>query len=101
MRYSIIFLALFLLGCSNLPRGISRDNDGRYTLGSPDGSLAVHASANGPLTYSVTLDGKPILNDSHLGMQFSDGSEIGRNCTITSAIATVQDTTWENRFGKR
>lgn len=57
--------------------------------------------ANGPLTYSVTVDGKPLLTDSRLGLKFRGGLLLGSNARLTKIERGSSDTTWENKFGTR
>jgi alpha-glucosidase len=56
---------------------------------------------NGPLTYSVSVDGKTVLAESRLGLKFRDGVTLGVNARLTKAEQSQSDTTWENPLGKR
>ena len=48
-----------------------------WTLASPDGRLKAEIQANGKLSYSITLDGKQILEPSEIAMVLSDGTVFG------------------------
>ena len=67
---------------------------------SPDGTMAITVRANGPLAYAVTVDGKPLLADSPLGLVFKDGLELGKNTRVTGVDTRSVDTKWQNGFGK-
>ncbi len=67
---------------------------------SPDGHIAVTVSTSGALSYRVTVDGVPVLNDSRLGLRLRDG-ELGRDVTLVKADRAETDTTWINPLGKR
>jgi alpha-glucosidase len=56
---------------------------------------------DGPLTYSVFVDGKAVLTDSRLGLKFKDGVTLGANARLTKVERSQSDTTWENKLGKR
>ena len=71
------------------------------TVTSPDGTVAVSVSDTNGLRYQVTFDGKPVIVDSRLGLDFSGGISMGRNPRITNASRADHDSTWENAFGQR
>lgn len=48
-----------------------------FTLLSPDGKISVDVNTGKSLTYSVSLNGKPVLSDSEISMTLSDGSVFG------------------------
>ena len=70
-------------------------------LRSPDNTIEVSVNAQGPLSYSVSVDGRPVLGTSRLGLRFRDGVELGRNVDLVKSVRDSTDTTWENPFGKR
>jgi alpha-glucosidase len=76
-------------------------NANRLILLSPDGKIEVAIMAHGALSYSVRVDGQPILGESKLGLQFRDGADLGRDVELLKADRGSTDTTWENRWGKR
>ena len=68
---------------------------------SPDGTIQMTLRANGPLTYSVTVDGQVLLADSKLGLRFRDGVTLGANARLAKVERANSDSTWENPLGKR
>ena len=72
-----------------------------HRVASPDGTIAVTVSDAGGLRYAVTLDGKPVLTPSQLGLVFAGGLEFGPASKITGAARASHDGTWTNPFGKR
>ena len=53
-------------------------------LRSPDESIEVSVSVSGPLTYSVQVDGKPVLSASTLGRR-----PVARSRWMTNALVTL------------
>jgi alpha-glucosidase len=74
---------------------------GQVSVKSPDGTIEVTIRGNGPLTYSVSVDGKAVLADSRLGLRFKDGVTLGANARLAKVERNQSDTTWENKLGKR
>ena len=70
-------------------------------LRSPDGRIAITVNASGALSYRVSVDGTPILDDSRLGLRLHDGAVLGRNVTLVKAERSEADASWTNPFGKR
>ena len=46
-------------------------------LKSPDGRIAFKLSDGDGLTYSVAMEGKPVLAESRLGLEFREGDPLG------------------------
>ncbi len=72
---------------------------------SPDGLVVFSMHAGGgpegkSLVYSVSFDGKPVLLDSPLGIEFADGSVIADNCVIEITGTSQNDETWAMVYGK-
>jgi alpha-glucosidase len=88
----------FLAGCVGQP---AARETGPISLRSPDNTIEVAVSANGPLRYAVTADGQPILGESALGLRFRGGLELGRNVELLKTIRTSTDAAWDNPLGKR
>src|ERR1035438_8849168 len=91
-------LALALLCGCRTPGG-----PGDLTLRSPDWSIVTHIEAQGTLAYSVEIDGQRVVNESRLGLRFSQpaGETLGADTALIHVDRRSQDHTWENRFGKR
>lgn len=68
---------------------------------SPDGKIKMEIHANGALTYTVAVDGEPVLADSKLGLKFGNGEVLGADARLARVERRQSDTTWENRWGKR
>src|SRR3954471_8392254 len=92
----VLLLAWALLG------GCESVRQQNYTVRSPDGTIALTVTPREqPPTYSVTIDGKPLIANSSLGLRFGDGRVLGEQVYVTQAIQRSNDSTWENRLGKR
>jgi alpha-glucosidase len=70
-------------------------------VSSPDGTISVTVNANGPLTYSVSVDGQPILEPSGLGLKLRESVTLGNDVELLSSSQETVDSMWENRLGKR
>lgn len=74
---------------------------GGLSLRSPDGAIGLTLSVQGALTYAVTVDGRPMVLPSKLGLQFNDGTVLGRDVRLLRIQGRNADSTWENPWGKR
>jgi alpha-glucosidase len=74
---------------------------GQLSVRSPDSTIVMTIRGNGPLTYSVSVDGKVLLTDSQLGLRFKDAETLGADTHLVSVERRHSDTTWENNLGKR
>ena len=92
--------AVGLCGCSG-PATVGTASPGALTLFSPDKRVSVAVQTEGALTYSVAVDGRPVLRESRLGLQFRDGPALGTEAVLSRAVRRQADASWENRFGKR
>jgi alpha-glucosidase len=70
-------------------------------LTSPAGGLAVIVSDDHGLHFCVEADGKTVLTNSPLGLEFKDGTKLGPAAVITKARTKKHNGQWENRFGNR
>lgn len=70
------------------------------TTTSPDGTLAISVNAAETLTYQVTVDGKPVVASSRLGLEFEGGLKLGEKSKLLCATRRAYDQTWANPFGK-
>lgn len=99
VRLILTFLtAALLAGCRTSPLV---DSTGRVSIQSPDGTIEFTLRGNGTLLYSVSVDGKPVLSESRLGLKFRDGLILGANARLVKTERTEANTTWENKLGKR
>jgi alpha-glucosidase len=90
-----------MVSCTSTGPGAADLSAGMVSVQSPDGTIQMTLRANGPLTYSISVDGKVLLADSKLGLKFRDGMILGANARLTKVERNSSDTTWENRLGKR
>ncbi len=72
-----------------------------HIVRSPDETIEVSVTPGSPLTYSVSVDGQPIVVGARLGLKLRDGTTLGRHVELVSATHQSHDSTWENRLGKR
>jgi alpha-glucosidase len=93
-------LGLLLLAGATAPAQPALTS-GRTFVRSPDGTIEFSIQANGPLTYSVSVDGTPILSDSKLGLKFQDGTTLGTYALLVNTEREASDTTRVDRLGKR
>ncbi|MEO5630182.1 MAG: glycoside hydrolase family 97 protein [Thermomonas sp.] len=72
-------------------------------VASPDGRNVAQLEINGEgrLAYRVWRDGKPVIDDSRLGIQLRDGRELLRNLRLDAQAARSSDETWEQPWGER
>jgi alpha-glucosidase len=68
---------------------------------SPDGTIEVSIEIAGQLTYAVQIDGQAVIVPSKLGLKLQNGTQFGRNVQLVNATHQSNDTTWQNRLGKR
>jgi len=82
----------------------------KTSVTSPDGSLTISLSvASKPqpylpgdrVYYRVTYKGTPVLEDSPLGLDFTDGPALDRDFEVVGVAKRSNDSTWENAFGAR
>jgi len=67
---------------------------------SPDGKIAITIHTDAPLGYSITVDGKPVLLRSRLGLELADNVKLGEKPAVRSEERKSADNHWENKFGK-
>ena len=91
-------LLLLLLGWSLSALSVSATEQ---RLASPDGTLAVIISDAVGLNYRVEVDGKTVLTNSPLGLEFQDGARLGPSAVITGISKNKHNGESENLFGER
>ncbi len=104
--FAALTALLAVAGCAHVghdgaAQARSEMSSGQATVKSPDGTIEMTIHANGALTYSVSVDGRPVLADSKLGLKFKDGMTLGADARLARVERSRTDTTWENRLGKR
>jgi alpha-glucosidase len=79
-------------------------------VSSPDGSLVISLSVvskpqpylpGDRIYYRVTYKGAPVLEDSPLGLDFTDGPALDRDFAVANVAKRSNDSTWQNAFGAR
>ncbi|MEX2091122.1 MAG: glycoside hydrolase family 97 protein [Pirellulales bacterium] len=74
---------------------------GPLKVKSPDGTIEVMVHVDGPLTYSVTVDGQSIIENARLGLKLHEGTTLGADVELSSSASRSEDSNWENPLGKR
>ncbi len=62
-----------------------------YQLRSPGGNLLVNVKVGETLSWSVILNGKPVVVNSHLSMALSSGEILGQSSKVIESEATSTD----------
>jgi len=88
----ITFIAI---GCASVATATE------HQLVAPGGGVKVIVSDAGGLNYRVELDGKTVLTNSPLGLEFQDGARLGPSAVVTAVSKNKHSGEWENLFGKR
>ena len=70
------------------------------TVHSPDGKIAITIHTDAPLGYSITVDGKPLLLRSRLGLELAGGVMLGEKPSVRHETRNSGDNRWENPLGK-
>ena len=81
--------------------GLSAAPAAEQALTSPDGKLAITVAEDQGLNYRVEVDGKTVVTKSQLGLEFQDGTRLGREVTLTKAERKRHEGSWENPLGQR
>jgi alpha-glucosidase len=99
---TILFLGAASVACCNdavvTPTDLS---SGLVSVKSPDGTIEMTIHSGRRLTYSISVDGKPVLSNSKLGLKFKDGAVLGASARLAKVQRGQSDSTWENKTGKR
>ena len=92
-----------LLGCttSDSIHSEAERPKGQVSVKSPDGTIEFILRESRPLTYSVSVDGRPVLSESRLGLKFKGGLTLGTDARLVKVQRKQSNTTWENKLGKR
>jgi alpha-glucosidase len=94
MRLSPCLLALTV--CAPSPSHAAEQR-----VSSPDGTISVIVNDAGGLHYRIEIDGKPLVQESPLGLEFQEGVALGPSAVIRKADTTKNDGSREDRFGNR
>ena len=88
---------IFLLA-AGLPRLASAAST-THEVHSPDGSVVLTVSNDGPLAYSVTVDHKPVVLHSAIELDLAGDVRLGAEARFAGEKHRSVDTTWTNDFG--
>ena len=92
-----VLIGTVLFSCSPTVAAKAR---GAREVRSPDGKIAITIHTDAPLGYSITVDGKPVLLRSRLGLELADNVKLGEKSVLQSEARNSADNHWENKFGK-
>jgi alpha-glucosidase len=67
---------------------------------SPDGKITITIHTDAPLGYSITVDGKPLLVRSRMGLELADDVKLGEKPVLQGEERKSADSHWENLYGK-
>jgi alpha-glucosidase len=67
---------------------------------SPDGKIAVTIHTDAPLGYSITVDGKPLLVRSRLGLELEGDVKLGEKPVVQGEARKSVNNHWVNQWGK-
>ena len=93
---AVVIGTVLLSGCVSRGPGGGAAREVR----SPDGTIAIIIHTDAPLGYSITVDGKPALARSRLGLELADNVKLGENPVVQGERRKSVDKHWENLFGK-
>src|SRR5512142_1031712 len=99
LKLTLSLLALAtLLGCTTTDSIHSEAErpKGQVSVKSPDSTIEFVLRESRPLTYSVSVDGRPVLSESRLGLKFKDGQTLGANARLVKVERREANKTWEN-----
>jgi len=98
---AVLGTMLLAIGASDAAQAQSDNSNGQASVKSPDGTIEMTIRSKGPLTYSLSVDGKIVLAESKLGLKFKEGATLGAGARLVKVEQSQSDTTWENGLGKR
>ncbi len=89
---------LLLVACG--PALLAQSNTG-WTLQSPNGSIVIHVSQGDRLTYAVSFQGRPVVTDSALSLEFKNEPPLdGKTLHFVRGTQRDSDTTWKPILSK-
>ncbi|MGA2438744.1 MAG: glycoside hydrolase family 97 protein [Acidobacteriaceae bacterium] len=87
-------IAVVLFSCSTASAAAAT------SVASPDGTIVLTLHSNAPLGYSITVNGKPVLLRSRLGLELANDVSLGGRPVVERVARRSVDTHWQNEFGK-
>ena len=79
----LLSLTLIAVGCASVATAAE------HQLVAPGGGVKVTVSDAGGLNYRVEMDGKTVLTNSPLGLEFQDGTKLGPKAVIAGTQNSV------------
>lgn len=70
------------------------------SVASPDGTIVLTLHTDAPLGYSITVDGKPALLRSRIGLELAGDVGLGAKPVVQNVARRSVDQHWQNDFGK-
>ena len=92
-KASLLLLVKLIACCASVATAAEQQ------LVAPDGGLKVVVSDAGGLNYRVEVDGKTVLTNSPLGLEFKGGARLGPSAVIAEISKNKHGGKWENPFG--
>ena len=94
---AMVFIGTILLACSTAAGG---QTGAAREVRSPDGKIAITIYTDAPMGYSITVDGKPVLLRSRMGLELAGDVKLGEKPVVESEKRSSADKHWVNEFGK-
>lgn len=80
----------------------SQADEKALSLLSPDGTIALRLDdEDGQIRWSVSIDGKPAVRPSRLGLRFLETEAFDRELEITDVTHSAADKAWEQPWGEQ
>ena len=70
-----------------------------HEVRSPDGKVVLTVHTDGPLAYSLTVDGKPVVLRSAIELDLAGDVKLGAEARVAGEKHREVDTTWTNNYG--
>jgi alpha-glucosidase len=93
-------IAVVLFSCSAASAAPAPKAASATSVHSPDGTIVLTLHSNAPLGYSITVDGKPLLLRSRLGLELANDVSLGARPVVERVARRSVDTHWQDDFGK-
>jgi alpha-glucosidase len=70
-----------------------------HEVRSPDGSIVFSLHTDGPLAYSLVVDGKAVVSHSAIELDLAKDARLGAAASFEGETHRTVDTTWTNDYG--
>lgn len=92
-----LLCCLFAVAFSSISFAAQRS----YNLASPDGNIVLNINTGEDLSYSLTVAGKRVMEDSEIAITLSDGTIYGGNAKVKKVVRRHADETICTAFYKK